>query len=123
MTTRQAAHRVAKSNTVRTVIPAGFEWTPQNEIDWQKVEAIRDHLRSGGNVPPVVVAQYRGFIMPIDGHHRAAAHDLEGLPLDAYVIRGATYERLCRVHYRDTDTVFCDGVPALRVAEQWEATA
>jgi ParB-like chromosome segregation protein Spo0J len=109
---------MAKNNTVRTIIPAGFDWTAQNEIDQGKVEAIRAHLRAGGSVPPVVVAQYKGFIMPIDGHHRTAAHDAEGLPLDAYVIKGAAYERLTRIHYRDTNCIFCDGVAALEVAER-----
>lgn len=61
--------------------------------------------------------------MPIDGHHRLAAAEKLGLTLDAWVVPGDRFEtldQLCRLDgddMRAEDCVFCDGVPAMKVAE------
>ncbi len=101
-------------------IPAGFDWFAQQMIDRDKVEAIRLHLRAGGKTPPVVMARYGDRLMPIDGHHRTAAHDLEHLPMEAWVISGRTFEWLDRTQNdRAENCITCNGVPALAFADAW----
>lgn len=109
----------------RRTIPAGFRWFSQvGCIEGAKVERLRLHLRAGGRVPPVVLVEYAdGALMPVDGHHRTAAHDAERLPLDAWVVPGERFEAL-DIASRDTGTradnlIDCGGVPALLVADEW----
>jgi hypothetical protein len=91
----------------------------QNEVDFAKVEALKAHIAAGGEVPPVVVAQFGEFYMAIDGHHRlTAARDL-GVDLEAWVVLGSKFDALdakCRDHmegHRAEDFIMCGGVPAL----------
>jgi ParB-like chromosome segregation protein Spo0J len=96
------------------------------ETDQLKVAAIAAYLREGGTVPPVVVVLYGNDAMPIDGHHRMAAHAELGLDVDAWTVTGRSFEALDRrvrpYGHRTEDHVTCGGVPALRVAESWKAT-
>ena len=100
-------------------IPAHAAWFQQNEIDWDKVTKIRKHLRGGGKVPPVVLARYGDEFMPIDGHHRMAAHDLEGLAHDAWVVPGHQFERVDRTEGRAGNHILCGKLTAFEVAPLW----
>lgn len=109
----------------RVLIPAGFKWFAQQQVDFWKVQDLRAHIRAGGKVPPVVVARYGDEYMPLDGHHRSGAHADEDMPLDAWVVSGRAFDNLDIVA-RDSDPpchaedlVLCDGVPALQVASLW----
>jgi hypothetical protein len=92
------------------------------EIDPAKVAAIQAHLAFGGTVPPVVAVKYDSGYMPIDGHHRLMAAQNLNMTLDAWIVPGPAFERLdCKLRdacsdKRAEDCVFCDGVPALQVA-------
>lgn len=81
-----------------------------------RVRRLIVHLKAGGRVPPVVVATYAGAALPLDGHHRlTAAHEL-GMELDAWVVSGGAFDRLC-TQVEDAEAhVFCGGVPAANVA-------
>lgn len=114
-----------KLKATRTRYEAGTSWSAIAEIDSDKVEALRAHIRAGGKVPPVVVVQYSAHLMPLDGHHRMSAWDAEGLPYDTYSVKGPAFENL-DILARDQDEpsraedhVLCDGVPAMQVAEMW----
>ena len=86
------------------------------EIDPDKVAALVDHLQSGGTVPPVVVARYGDKVMPLDGHHRMEAHRRLQRDIDAWVVDGKAFDRLCMYEQRAEDRVMCAGVPAMQVA-------
>jgi len=96
----------------------------QHEIDWAKVHAIAIHLQKGGTVPPVVAIDYGERFMPLDGHHRMAAHQLLNMMVDAFVVPGPAFDNLeieCPADARAEDQVLCDGIPALQVAERLAA--
>jgi hypothetical protein len=106
---------------VKQTIPAKF--FAQVEIDPVKVQALVKHLRSNGEVPPVVVVDYDGEYMPLDGHHRLSAAKVLGIHLEAWVVPGEAFEDLdrdCRDNDngRAEDHVMCDGVPAMKVARE-----
>lgn len=94
----------------------------QNEIDAAKVDALVDHLRNGGTVPPVVAAKYGDEYMPIDGHHRLSAAERLEMTSDAWTVSGEKFETLdeqCRIagiKQRAEDLIVCGGVPAMKVA-------
>lgn len=92
----------------------------QHEIDPLKVSQLVEYLRDGGEVAPVVVARYGDRVLPIDGHHRLCAFAEIGATLvDAWVVPGGVFDRLCAA-YRDAEShILCGGVPALLVADAW----
>jgi ParB-like chromosome segregation protein Spo0J len=102
-----------------TIAPRFF---PQHEIDPEKVDALEQYIRSGGEIAPVVVARYGDQFMPIDGHHRLEACARMRRQLEAWVVPGDKFEdldRRCREERdlsRAEDFVMCNGVPALQVA-------
>ena len=51
------------------------------------VDALREHLRSGGEVPPVHINHWKasGYMAMSDGHHRAVAAHLEGQGVPAII--------------------------------------
>lgn len=101
----------------RNIKPDFFQ---QNEIDDDKVAALVKHLRSGGAVPPVVVAMYGGQAMPLDGHHRMSAFREIGREIDAYVVHGDVFDELC-TECRDAEAfVICDGLKSMQVASAWK---
>lgn len=53
---------------------------PEGETPSSKVEGLREHIRSGGEVPPVTINHWKasGYMALDDGHHRAVASYLEG---------------------------------------------
>jgi hypothetical protein len=105
-------------NAIRRRI--GTAMAGQHEIDADKVRRLVEHLRSGGELPPVVVAMYADKALPLDGHHRLCAYAEVGQSLvDAWVIPGQAFDRLCARHRDAERFVYCDGVPALDVAGQW----
>lgn len=111
-------------NAKREIIQPGYKWSRQVEIDYDKVRAIRAHIRAGGKLPPPVVAVYGDTLLPLDGHHRTIAHDLERLPLEAFTVPGRTFDRLDQgMGSRAEDLIFCDGVPAMQVASRWHSDA
>ena len=110
---------MASAKAKLETLPPHPNWFHVQEIDRDKVEALRKHLRAGGKVPPVVLARYGDSLMPIDGHHRMEAHDLEGIGHDAWVVPGHQLERLCRINHRGENYVMCGGVPAFEVATTW----
>jgi len=95
----------------------------QAEIDSAKVDALVSHIKAGGKVAPVVAVKYRTEYMPIDGHHRLAAFEELELVADAWLVDGNKFETLDQLVRMDSDNnraedfVFCDGVPALKVAQ------
>jgi ParB-like chromosome segregation protein Spo0J len=88
----------------------------QHEVDPAKVAALVDHLKGGGSIPPVVVAKYRGFVLPLDGHHRMLACEALGCDVDAWVVPGSTFDRLCCTERNAESFILCGGVPAMQVA-------
>lgn len=97
------------------------------EIDPAKVDALIEHIRGGGKVPPVVVAKYGPEHMPLDGHHRMAAFRRLERQVDAWVVKGDRFDFLC-MKCADAGTgsgetaeahVLCGGVPAMQVASKW----
>jgi hypothetical protein len=79
---------------------------------------------AGETPPPVVVVDYSGVYMPLDGHHRMTVDAILHLETDAWVVDGAAFDDLdCMLMRPDCaeNYVRCDGVPALKVSEQWEA--
>jgi hypothetical protein len=111
-------------NAKRETIPTGFGWTRQVEIDPDKVAAIRAHIRAGLPLPPVVVVVYGTTLLPLDGHHRTIAHALEGLrstPTPCPAAPSTAWMRASASHAEDF--IFCDGVPCMAVAAQWQAPA
>jgi hypothetical protein len=52
-----------------------------------KVEALRAHIRAGGEVPPIHINHWKqsGYMSISDGHHRAVAAHLEGRGIRADV--------------------------------------
>lgn len=113
------AWKMRTIKATRGTLPAGFKWFPQQMMESEKVEALRIHIRAGGNVPPVVVARYGNSFMPIDGHHRCDAHSAEGLPLDAWIVSGSRFDALDEHEYRACNQIDCGGVPAMSVAKMW----
>jgi len=96
----------------------------QHEMDLAKVQAIALHVQTGGTVPPVVAVDYGDRYMPLDGHHRMAAHQLLNMMVDAFVVPGSAFDNLeieCPADARAEDHVLCDGIPALQVAERLAA--
>lgn len=92
----------------------------QHEIDLSKVARLVAHLRSGGEVPPVVVAEYGDKVLPIDGHHRLSAFGEMGWStVDAWVVSGQAFDRLCAAHRDAESHIDCGGVNALEVASAW----
>lgn len=59
-----------------------------------KIARYARAMEGGDKFPPVRVVDYDGVFMIIDGHHRAAAAQRAGLPLDALVVSGAAFEAL-----------------------------
>ena len=110
---------MASAKAKLETLPSHAAWFAVQEIDWDKVAALRKHLRAGGKVPPVVLARYGDKLMPIDGHHRMAAHDLEAMGHTAWVVPGHQLERLCRMESRGERYVMCGGVGAFEVATTW----
>ncbi len=103
-----------------TWVEPGFRWFAVCEVDDEKVEALRLHLREGGKVPPQVLVNVDGSFMPLDGHHRTTAHELEGLGFWAWVISNRVFSNLdIKYGAHAEDHVLCDGVPAMQVAEKW----
>lgn len=102
-----------------TIKPVFF---PQHEIDPQKVDRLVAEIGRGAVLPPVVVVDYSGTYMPVDGHHRLSAHQRLNRPLQAWMIDGETFEALdqaCRDRCnleRAEDFIMCGGVPAMMVA-------
>jgi hypothetical protein len=89
------------SLTRRHIVP---EFFAQHEMEPAKVDTIAAHLARGGRVPPVVVARYGAKVMPLDGHHRLAAHKRLGRLCPALECRGAALENLaCRVGSFEAD--------------------
>ena len=85
-----------------------------------KVAALVDHLRRGGEVPPIVAVLFSdGSALPMDGHHRLQASVELGLDCDAWTITSRQFDRLC-MHVRNAeDYVLCGGMPAMSVAGAW----
>ena len=106
-------------HAVRRSIPARFITVA--EIDPAKVDRLVQHLRTGGTIPPVVVALYGDDAMPLDGHHRLSACAIIGREVDAWTVLGRSFDAL-DIRCRDLDVgraedfVLCDGVPAMQVA-------
>jgi hypothetical protein len=64
--------------------------------------------------------------MPLDGHHRFAAHQALRRPVDAWLVDGRAFDRLCtrlsELCIKDMwgeDLTLCGGIPAMRVADAW----
>lgn len=92
----------------------------QHEIDLVKVAQLVAHLRGGGEVAPVVVAKYGDRVLPIDGHHRLCAFaEVGAAQVDAWVVAGRVFDRLCALHRDAESHILCGGVPALQVADAW----
>jgi hypothetical protein len=75
-----------------------------------------DFMQRAGHVPPVVVARYGEALMPLDGAYRIAAHAELGRKVDAWLISGTSYDKLCDLTNRPEDYVICGTVPAMEVA-------
>lgn len=96
------------------------------EIDYEKVAAIAEHLANGGEVPEVVTAGYSGKQMPLDGHHRMAAHAMLGRDVAAFVVTGDTFDYLDTLaqelepRQRAEDFIMCAGIPAMKYATEWD---
>jgi len=88
----------------------------QHVVDDEKVTALVQYLNSGGTIPPVVVAAYKNFALPLDGHHRMLAREAIGLDVDAWVVSGRVYDRLCTKSSNPEAMVMCGGVLAMQVA-------
>lgn len=102
------------SATVRRVQPDFFA---QHQMDAAKVREIESLLMVGKRFPRPVLVDYGGRYMPLDGHHRMAAHQRIGRDLDAWVVPGKAFDALCtRVDDAEAH-VMCAGVVAMRVAE------
>lgn len=122
--TRRVATMTASADTTTRARHARREQIAANffamaEIDPAKVESLVQHLLRGGRVPPVVAATYGDKAMPLDGHHRFAAHRILNRPIDAWTISGKMFDRLCTEHRRAEELILCDGIPAMHVAESW----
>lgn len=108
------------------VLPAGFKWFSQHEREGLKVDRLCVAVTRGMPLPPPVVVRVGDSVMPIDGHHRTAAHDHLKRPLEAWVVGNRAFENLC-MRVRDEGLlhpevfVLCDGVPALQVAPNFDA--
>lgn len=59
-----------------------------------KIGAYVSAMERGDKFPPARVVDYGGIFMIVDGHHRAAAANRVGLPLEALVARGDAFEAL-----------------------------
>lgn len=104
----------AKLKAKRGLIAVPF--VRQHEMDDEKVALLIRHLQAGGTVPPVVVALYPTFALPLDGHHRMAASEHLGLSVDAWFVSGRAFDRLC-TQVRDAENyVDCGGTPAMKLA-------
>lgn len=88
-------------------------------MDPAKVQALVRHLRAGGKVPPVVAALYGDKAMPLDGHHRMEAHAILGRRVDAWAVDGDDFDELSSEERNAEAFVTCGGVPALKVAAEW----
>jgi hypothetical protein len=113
-------------SAIRLLIQPGFKWFAQHEMEETKVLRLQAHLHRGGRVPPVVLVDYKGSYMPLDGHHRTDAHERTGRSLDAWVVKGQRFEDFCNRLRADGISdpecqVMCGGVPAPLVAERWSA--
>ncbi|MBK6616392.1 hypothetical protein [Ottowia sp.] len=87
-----------------------------HEIDPEKVRALVDHLVAGGTVPPVVLAVYGRKALALDGNHRVLALRQLEREVDAWVISGRAFDRLCTLHRDAENHVLCGGVMAMQVA-------
>jgi uncharacterized ParB-like nuclease family protein len=104
--------RVLKA-IVRTVNPNFFA---QHEMDVAKVRLMERELLTGKSFPRPVLVDYGGSYMPLDGHHRMAAHERLGRELEAWVVPGRAFDALC-IRVDDAEAhVMCDGVAAMHVA-------
>jgi hypothetical protein len=95
---------------------------PQHETDADKIAAFTRRLRRGASFPPPVVVRYGSRFMPLDGHHRLAAHANLGKPLTAWVVDGGAFDEVdcaCTDGLRAEHYVICGQHRALDVAAMW----
>ena len=97
-------------------------WFAQHEVDAERVASLVRYIKRGGELAPVVVVDYGGEYMPIDGHHRLSACERLGRRLMAWIIPADLFEALdikCRDRgdfERAEDFIDCGGKSALEVA-------
>lgn len=60
---------------------------PEGATPTSHVNALREHFRAGGEVPPVTINHWKksGYMAMSDGHHRAVAAHLEGQGVHAII--------------------------------------
>ncbi len=60
---------------------------PAGDSPASRVQGLRDHFQTGGEVPPVHINHWKksGYMALSDGHHRAVAAHLEGRGVHAVV--------------------------------------
>ncbi len=88
-----------------------------SDLEPEKLKHLVDYMQHGGQVPPVVVARYGEALMPLDGAYRIAAHAELGREVDAWLISGTAYDKLCDLTNRPEDYVMCGTVSAMEVAD------
>ncbi len=87
-----------------------------SDLESEKLKGLVEFMQRGGQVPPVVAARYGETLMPLDGAYRIAAHAELGRQVDAWLISGTSYDKLCDLTNRPEDYVFCGTVHAMEVA-------
>jgi hypothetical protein len=88
-----------------------------SDLEPEKLKGLVDFIQRGGRVPPVVAARYGETLMPLDGAYRIAAHAELGKEVDAWLISGTSYDKLCDLTNRPEDYIICGTVPAMEVAD------
>ena len=86
-------------------------------LEPEKLKDLVDFMQRGGHVPPVVASRYGEALMPLDGAYRIAAHAELGKEVDAWLISGTSYDKLCDLTNRPEDYVMCGTIRAMEVAD------
>lgn len=92
----------------------------QHVMDEAQVQVILRLIEAGTPLPRPVLVEYGTKYLPLDGHHRMAAYERLGRSVEAGVVPGQAFDRLCMQGLDAEAWVFCDGIPAMQVANSRE---
>ena len=71
------------------------DWFGVHEVCERRAAGYARLMQMGRRFPPVVVVDYDGCAMPLDGHHRLTASKQIGRPHRAVIFNGDWFEDQC----------------------------
>lgn len=76
-------------------------WFPVHSVLPGRARGYARLMARGRDFAPVVVVDYEGQAMPLDGHHRLTAAGMLSRPFPAWCIDGEWFEAICERRRRD----------------------